>query len=185
MKSIRIATTLFMAGVLFTTSVFAADQPNYQTELNLQAEASKLLKEVQSRATELTKDASRLDTYARGSLSRESHGAQLTVVKEHINAIGVRLELLQEIRNQAAPWQQEAIDSVVPVAVNLAAHTEAAILHFNGPGSVLWHPDYTGHLRAIAERSDRVKDTIDVHLAMASTADKMERLRDRANDLDN
>jgi hypothetical protein len=109
----------------------------------------------------------------------------LTLVKDHINAIGLRLEILQAIRNQAAPWQQQAIDSVVPVAVNLAAHTEAAILHLNGSGNVLWHPDYTDHLRAIADRSGRVKDTIDLHLEMASTTDKLERLRDRVNDLDN
>jgi hypothetical protein len=185
MKSIRATTTLFMAGALLTSSLFAAGQPNYQTELNLQAEASKLLKEVQSRAAELTKEADRLDTYARASLSRESHGAQLTLVKDHINAIGVRLQRLQEIRSQAASWQQQAIDSVVPVAVNLAAHTEAAILEVNGPGTVLWLPDYTDHLRAIADRSGRVKDTINLHLEMASTSDKLERLRDRANDLNN
>ena len=185
MKKIRVATTLLMAGVLFTGSVFAAGQPNYQTELNLQAEASKLLKDVHSRAIELTREAERLDSYARGSLSRESHGAQLTLVKDHINAIGLRLELLQAMRSQTAPWQQDAIASVVPVAANLAAHTDAAILHFNRSGNVLWHPVYTDHLRAIADHSDRVKDTIDVHLAMASTADKLERLRDRANDLDN
>jgi hypothetical protein len=183
MKSVRVATTLFMVGVLFTGSVFAAGQPNYQTDVNLQAEASKLLKEVQSRAGELSRDAERLDSYTRGGLSRQSHGAQLTLVKDQINAIGLRLEILQAIRNQAAPWQQQAIDSVVPVAVNLAAHTEAAILHLNGSGNVLWHPDYTGHLRAIADRSGRVKDTIDLHLEMASTTDKLERLRDRVNDL--
>jgi hypothetical protein len=183
MKSIRATkiTTLLMAGLLFTSSVFAAGQ----TESSAQTEASKLLKEVQSRAAQLTREADRLDSYARGSLSRESHGAQLTLVKDHINAIGLRLEMLQVIRSQAAPWQQEAIDSVVPVAVNLAAHTDAAILHLNRSGNVLWHPDYTDHLRAIAERSDRVKDTIDLHLEVASTADRLERLRDRANDLNN
>jgi len=185
MKSVRVATTLFMAGVLFTGSVFAAGQPNYQTDLNLQAEASKLLKEVQSRAVQLSREADRLDSYARGGLSRVSHATQLTLVKDHINAIGLRLEILQAIRSQAAPWQQRAIDSIVPVAANLAAHTEAAILHLNGPGNVLWHPDYTDHLRAIADRSGRVKDTIDLHLEMASTTDKLERLRDRVNDREN
>jgi hypothetical protein len=72
MKSVRVATTLFMVGVLFTGSVFAAGQPNYQTDVNLQAEASKLLKEVQSRAGELSRDAERLDSYTRGGLSRQA-----------------------------------------------------------------------------------------------------------------
>jgi hypothetical protein len=177
MKSIRVATALFLAGAMF-----AAGQPNYQTESIFELEASKLLKEVQYRATALNREAESLDSYARGGLSKASHSVQLTLVKDHINAIGTSLKMLQEMRDQAAPWQQAAIDSVVPAAADVAAHTEAAILHLNG-FSPLWHPDYTAHLRAISDRSTRVKDSIDVHLAMASTSDKLERLRDRASEL--
>lgn len=178
MKAIRVATALFLAGAMF-----AAGQPNYQTEPVFEAQASKLLKEVQYRAAALTREAASLDSYARGGLNKTSHSIQLTLVKDHINAIGTNLKMLQEMRGVAAPWQQEAIDSVIPHAADVAAHTEAAILHLNG-FAPLWHPDYTAHLRAISDRSSRVKDTIDVHLAMAATADKLERLRDRANNME-
>ncbi len=177
MKAIRVATALFLAGAMF-----AAGQRNYQTEPVFEVQASKLLKEVQYRAAALSREAASLDSYARSGLSKASHSVQLTLVKDHINAIGTRLAMLQEMRGQAAPWQQEAIDSVVPAAAEVAAHTEAAILHLNG-FSPLWHPDYTAHLRAISDRSNRVKDSIDVHLAMASAADKLEQLQDRATGL--
>jgi hypothetical protein len=177
MKTIRVATALFLAGVML-----AAGQPIHQTEPAFEVQASKLLKEVQYRATALTREAASLDSYARGGLSKTSHSVQLTLVKDHINAIGTSLKMLQEMRDLAAPWQQEAIDSVIPAAADVAAHTEAAILHLNG-FSPLWHPDYTAHLRAISDRSNRVKDSIDVHLAMASMADKLEGLRDRASEL--
>lgn len=178
MKSIKVATALFLAGVMF-----ASGQPMNQTEPAFEAQASKLLKEVQSRATALTREAAHLDSYSRGDLSKTSHRVQLTLVKDHINAIGVRLAMLQEMRDRTAPWQQAAIDSVTPAAADVAAHTQAAILHVNEYGNHLWHPDYTAHLRAISDRSNRVKDTVDLHLAMASTADKLDRLRDQANDM--
>jgi len=170
-------TSIFVLGAMLAGSLFAAPAR--------QAEASRLLKEVQSRAGVLAREAAVLDSYTRGGLSKESHVDRLNQVKEHINAIGVRLQILQAIRADVAPWQQVAIDAVVPVAANLAAHTEAAILHLSESGKPLWHQDYTSHVRAISDRSDRVKETIDLHLEMASTGDKLERLRDRANDLEN
>jgi len=185
-KSVTRITCLLLAGAMLTGPVFAAPPANLPAgEASVQDVASRLLKEVQSRAFQLTRDASTLDSYSRGGMSRTSHIDQLTMVKEHINAIGVRLGLLQAMRQDVAPWQQRAIDSVLPFAVNVAEHTEAAILHINGPVKPLWHPDYTDHLRAISDRSDKVKDAVDLHLAMASAQDKLERLRDRANDFDN
>jgi hypothetical protein len=183
-KSVTRIMCLLLAGAMLTGSLFAAPPANLHAEEASAAQdiASQLLKEVQFRAGQLTRDASTLDSYARGGISRASHVDQLTLVKDHINAIGVRLQMLQAIREDAAPWQQRAIDSVVPFAVKVAAHTEAAILHINESTKPLWHPDYTDHLRAISDRSGRVKDTVDLHLAMASTRDKLERLSERANE---
>lgn len=183
MKRVTRIMCLLLAGAMLTGSLFAAPPTNLATEAaSVQDVASQLLKEVQSRAAQLTREADRLDSYTRGPLSRSSHIDQLTVVKDHINAIGERLQVLQEIRENTAPWQQKAIDAVVPYAAKVAAHTEAAILHINESPRPLWHPDYTDHLRAISDRSERVKDTVDLHLAMASTQDKLDRLRERAND---
>ncbi len=58
-------------------------------------------------------------------------------------------------------------------------------MHFSESGKPLWHPASTGHVRAISDRSDEVKDIVDLHLAMAATTDKLERLRERANNFDN
>jgi hypothetical protein len=173
-RSVTKITCLLMAGAMLSGSLFADDQ-------KYQAEASKLLKEVQFRAGQLTRDAGTLGTYTRSTNSRASHGNQLTLVKDHINAIGVSLEMLQAIREDAAPWQQQAIDAIVPDAVEVAAHTEAAILHLNESVKPLWYADYTNHLRAISDHSDRVKDAVDLHLEMASTQDKLDRLRGRAD----
>ncbi len=150
---------------------------------NFPAEASSLLKEVQFTATLLTRDAAILQSYSRGVLSRESHADRITVVKHHINNMGEKLNRLQAIRHLATPWQQEAIDSVVHPAVMLAAHTQAAIEHLNERRNNLWHPDYTDHLRGIYDRSGQVKEAVNLHLEMAETQDKLERLQERTNAL--
>ena len=81
------------------------------------------------------------------------------------------------------PWQQQAIDSVVPPAVTLAGHTEAAIEHLNDRRNNLWHPDYTDLLRSISNRSVQVKEAVNLHLEMADTQDRLERLQERASTL--
>jgi len=150
---------------------------------NYPAEASSLLKEVQFTATLLSRDAAILQSYSRGVLSRGSHADRITTVKHHINTMAEKLNRLQAIRHLVTPWQQQAIDSVVPPAVTLAAHTEAAIDHLNERSNNLWHPDYASHLRGIADRAGQVKEAVNLHLEMADTQDKLERLQERVTAL--
>jgi hypothetical protein len=83
------------------------------------------------------------------------------------------------MRGSAAPWQREAIDSIVPVATQLASRTEAAINYLNENPGQLFVPVYTEHLGAIAGHADRMKESVDVYLDLASTQDRLDRLRDQ------
>ena len=189
-RSIARIVCVFMAGIMAAGALTAAPQAGSDRGANCQAEdrnypseATGLLKEVQFTATLLTRDAAILESYSRGVLSRESHADGITTVKHRINTMGERLNRLQAIRHLVTPWQQEAIDSVVPQAVMLAAHTEAAIEHLNERRNNLWHPDYAGHLRGISNRSAQVKEAVNLHLEMADTQDKLESLRERSSTL--
>lgn len=190
-KNLVRTTCVWMAGMMAAGSLFAAPatasaprQTSVQAEdWNYQQEASQLLKQIQDHANALSSDADVLSIYARGSISRQSHAEQMNLVKDRINAIGKPLIRLQAIRHVAAPWQRQAIDSVVPIAVSLAAQTEAAILHLNETGKPLWAPEYTDLIRSISDRSDQVKQTIDLHLDLAGTQDKLQELRDRVNQI--
>lgn len=176
----RITSLIIVAG----GSVFAVPPEIYARidqveERNYRSEASRLLRQVQFSAAQLTRDAETLDTYSHNGVSRQSHNHQVNLVREHINKIGDRMERLEAIRHRSAPWQQQAIDSILPVARNLAVHTEAAIRHLNDTGKPLWDPGYRAHLRAILERSEEVKKTVNLHLEMADTEERLEQLRDR------
>jgi hypothetical protein len=189
-RSVTKIMCLLLAGVMAAGALTAAPRgvsasgATCQTEdWNFPAEASSLLKEVQFTATLLTRDATILESYSRGALSRESHVDRITVVKHHINTMGEKLNRLQAIRHVVTPWQQQAIDSVVPPAVTVAAHTEAAIEHLNDRRNNLWHPDYTDLLRGISDRSVQVQEAVNLHLEMADTQDKLESLQERTNPL--
>jgi methyl-accepting chemotaxis protein len=146
---------------------------------NFPAEVSQLLKEIQSRAARLTDHAQTLSSYSHSGISRVSHASQLMSAKDHINEIGGRLERLQGIRHVAAPWQQQAIDSIVPVAANVATHTEAAIEHLNQNPNHLWAPVYKERVRSLANRADEMKKSVDLHLELASTQERLEELRSK------
>lgn len=190
-KSFIRTTCLLMAGITAAVSLLAAPRPNSAVsaasdpwnDMSFREEASALLRQVQSSATQLSRDAATLHPYARSVLTRESHGIRLNLVRGHVNAMGKHLTRLQAIRHVAAPWQQRAIDSVVPMAGSVARETQAAIQYLNDGGKPLWAPDYVHRLREISDRSDQVKHTIDLHLEMAEAQEKLERLRDRADSL--
>ena len=144
-----------------------------------ESEASRLLREIQSLAADLESDASTLESFTRNPLHWHSHAARLSLVREHINAIGKRLERLQSIKYVTTPWQQRAIDDIVAVAVPLAAHTQSAILHLNDNRNNLYAPTHSEHLTTISERSDAMKDTVDSFLDFAGAQQKLKRLQER------
>lgn len=110
---------------------------------NLDTEASDALRDVKSLSGKLAKDASTLESFKRQTtLGWQTHAYQLTQVREHINAIGKRLDRLQAIQSMTAPWQQRAIEEIVPVAADIAAHAESAIQHLNENHRSLHAPVY-------------------------------------------
>jgi uncharacterized protein YbjQ (UPF0145 family) len=119
----------------------AADQPDNK-------EITRLLEDIKSQAADLQRDSEELESFTRSNVSWESHADELSRIKERINTIGGKL---QELRNSASPWQQEAIDRLIPVAQKLASNTTAAIEHFNKEPSRIHEPQYQQYIESNAE----------------------------------
>jgi len=171
-----------MAGgslVAASPAIQPCECPVQSQDWNFPGEASQLLKEIQSTAARLTDHAQTLKSHQLSGVSRASHASELTSAKEHINAIGERLERLQAIRHAALPWQQRAIDSIVPVAANVATNTGAAIHQLNQNPNHLWAPVYREHLKTIADRASEIKKSVDLHLELASTQERLDELRNK------
>jgi len=147
-------------------------------------QASELLKEIQSITRDLDRDAATLESYNLRGLSWQSHAYQLMLAKQHINAVGSRVEKLQALRGGSAPWQQRAIDTITPVAVQLASRTEDAINHLNESRRELLSPTYTNHLSAIATGASQMKQSVDIFLDFARTQEKLDNLQERIAEIE-
>lgn len=151
---------------------------------SFEAEAKDLLKEVKYLSGKLKNDASTLESYKwQTQLSWQTHANQLNLTREHINKIGERLDRLQAIRSEVAPWQQEAIERLVPVAANVAANTESAIQHLNENRGYLFAPVYVDHLTSIADSSSELKESADLFLEIGDTSDKLDRTQEKLDRL--
>jgi chromosome segregation ATPase len=151
---------------------------------SVEAEANNLLKEIKSLSGKLKNDANTLESYKWQTLLHwQTHAQQISRVREHINSIGDRLDRLQAIKSELAPWQQRAIEQIVPVAANVAAHTEAAIQHLNQNRAYLFAPVYAEHLTAIADRSSELKESADLFLEFGDTSDKLDRTQKKLDRL--
>lgn len=145
---------------------------------DFQAEASELLGEVHGLAAQLHREAQTLESFNRSPrISRESHAAQLTLMRAQVNDVGSRLARLQEIKHVAAPWQQQAINRLQPLAEDVAQHTEFAIVHLNENGNYLFAPSYQEHLAEAMDQAKELKQTAGNFLAYNSAQQRLDRLQ--------
>jgi hypothetical protein len=162
----RMMAALVAVAVLATGSVFASPPtPSRESSAYLSERASTLLTEIQKEAAQLGPHAETLGTFAwNPQYSWQSHAFYLERVKGHINAVGERTAELQQIRDSVLPWQQQAISEVVSHAAQVAASTQAAILHLRENQNRLFVSEYRGHLTTVADSAEDMKQTVDKFL---------------------
>jgi len=91
--------------------------------------------------------------------------------------VGERTAELQRIRHAVLPWQQLAITEVTSHAAQVAASTEAAILHMKENRLWLFASEYRDHLTTIADRSGDMKQTVDKFLDYEKNQQKFQQLK--------
>ena len=152
--------------------------PSTEPSAYLAARASTMLAEIQEEAVGLNRHAEILGTFARNPhFSWQNHASYLNRVKGHINAVGERTAELQQIRDAVLPWQQQAITEVTAHAVQVAASTQAAILHLRENRNRLFVSEYRDHLMTIADRSEDMNQTVSKFLEYEQTQQKLQQLQ--------
>lgn len=174
----RMVVALAAVVLLGVGSALASPSPSSDSPAYWSGRASTLLAEIQRETAALRPHADRLGTLARDRrLSWQSHAAYLDRVKGHINSVGENIAELQRISQDVLPWQQQAITEVTSHAVQVAASTQAAIVHLRENRNYLFAPEYTGHLTRIADRSEDMKQTVDKFLDYGKTLEKLQQLQ--------
>jgi hypothetical protein len=155
----------------------AAPEKRYVSKYS-SGRASTLLAEIRAEGAPLRLNAETLGTFARNrQLSWQTHAAYLTRVKDHINAVGHRIAELQRMRDDVHPWQQQAIADVTSHAAQVAASTQAAIVHLRESRNRLFVSEYRDHLTTIAARSADMKQTVDKFLDYEKAQQKFQQLQ--------
>jgi hypothetical protein len=165
--------------LLGTGSVFASPPtPSPESSPYFSGRASALLAEIQKETAALALHAETLGTFAwNPQYNWQSHAFHLDRVKGHINAVGDRIAELQQLRYAVLPWQQQAITEVTSHAAQVAASTQAAIVHLRENRNRLYVSDYRDHLTTIADRSGNMKQTVDKFLDYEEAEQRLNQLK--------
>ena len=115
-------------------------------------------------------------SYTRSNLSWEVHTKAIVGIRENVNKMGALLTQLQDSRKDAAPWQQTAIDRVVPLAKELAANTTTAIEAINKNPRHVNLPAYQEYLEAIYDSANNLANTIADFTDYGKTRERLDRL---------
>jgi hypothetical protein len=148
------------------TAVLLIVHPNVQAAPEADnKEVSQLLEDIKVQSADLQRDSETLESYTRSGVSWQTHAEELNQMKDRINTIGKTISKLQNLRSSASPWQQEAIDRIIPVAEKLASNTTAAIEHLNKNPLKINEPQYQEYIKSNAKTSSHlaalVKDFVE------------------------
>jgi uncharacterized protein YoxC len=130
-------------------------------------------------ASELARDADDMTALVHNDTNWQSHADTLNRIADHVNNMGKILEKLQSERDEASPWQQQAIDRMVPLLKDIAANTTAAIEHLNKNQIRPVSGDYKDYLEQNADTAHELADTISAFDKYGRTRAKLEELQDK------
>ena len=140
------------------------------------ADVTTLFQQARTTAHQLNRDAATMESYSRSKVSWQSHGHQITRIKEHINTAGSILSQLHAAREDSQPWHQDSIDSITPMLKELASNTESIINHLNETPKLLSHPSYVQYLKSNAQLANELSAAVGNVADYDNTKTKMEEL---------
>jgi hypothetical protein len=129
--------------------LISSPAPAEDTPSGSSQEVNQLLSQVKTEAIALERDCDEIATWAGAKqLSWQSHAEKLNLIREHVNEAGRLLSNLHDARDEASPWQQQAIDRIHPLLKELADNTQEMINHLNDKRSTFHLSEYGDYAKA-------------------------------------
>lgn len=115
------------------------------------------------------------------ALRRELANSRRYVGKSqrYVNDLGQLFEKMEAVRDSASPWQQQAIDRMIPLMKDLASNTTAAINHLNENKLRPTGGNYPEYLKENAETAHELSNMISSFVQYGQTRAKLEKLEQR------
>jgi hypothetical protein len=178
MRTSRKGPRHLMAGATFISVLFVLlTLASAQNEEN--AQVTRLLADARDKAAVLSRDADEMEALTRSDVSWQTHADKLEQVKEHVNDLARTEQQLTAARVSATPWQQVAIDRMIPLLKELASNTTAAINHLNENKLRPTTREYTEYLRANADTAHQLSDMISSFVQYGQTQAKLDKLEQK------
>ncbi|MCU1298503.1 MAG: hypothetical protein JWO91_2781 [Acidobacteriaceae bacterium] len=172
-----LVTSVFMAVLLLFSTLLAKPALAVQSDENPQV--TQLLEDARGQAAVLSKDADEMEALTRSDVSWQSHAYMLDKIKEDVNNLGRTAEKLQAARDSASPWQQQAIDRMMPLLKDLAANTTAAINHLRENQIRPATGSYTEYLKENTETAHELSNMISSFVQYGEERAKLEKLEQK------
>jgi DNA repair exonuclease SbcCD ATPase subunit len=143
-------------------------------------EINRLLAEVKAEAAALERDAVEIAAWTRArQMSWESHATNLRSMREHVNQAGQLLTRLNEAREGASLWQQEAIDRIHPLLKELADNTQSTINHLSDNQDRIYFPPYTDYAKAGADLAQELAALVSDYTKFGELEEEFHRLQEK------
>jgi NTP pyrophosphatase (non-canonical NTP hydrolase) len=143
------------------------------------AEVAAELDAARNQAYELARDADDMTSLLHSDVSWQTHAEMLNRIRDHVNNMGKIVEKLESERDEASPWQQQAIDRMIPLLKEIASNTTAAIEHLNQNHVRPVSDDYKDYLQENADTAHELADMISSFVQYDRTRTKLEKLQDK------
>jgi hypothetical protein len=128
-------------------------------------EARETLKELKGVAAKAAGSAEQLEMISRNpNISSGSHFTPLQDLRLDVNTMGAEIAGLEAQRDSLDPWEQAAVDKVLPLLKEAADNTQSAIHYFNESHLNLWGPDYHSYTANVERDSDQIAQTLKTYL---------------------
>lgn len=167
----------FLLGALAAMTLFLLGAQTLQAQAADSEKVNALFTEMKQHAALAEADAENLESYTRSSMAWETHAKRITSMKDHVNALIKDYNEVKDMRGEASPWQQEAIDRVAPLLKDMADHLTASIEHLNQNQTKVHMKPWQDYARANYEYAVHTAGLIRdfVHYGEAkNTVDKLE-----------
>jgi len=139
-------------------------------------EVSTIFVDAKTEAVQLKQDAEEMNSFVHSGLSWQTHAAQLDQIKQHVNNTGEIVAKLNNARNAASPWQQQATDRIIPMLKELAASVETTITFLGQNQKRLATAPYTEYVEANTDFAVDLSQVISDYVAYSEAKHKSEEL---------
>ena len=141
------------------------------------ASAKETIEDVRAQALTIADQSFRIRMMAEAPNLYGSQGPLLGDLRENVNQMGKDVLQLDAERDQLAGWEQQALDSVVPLVQESATDATKVIEYYNHNRTHPWGPEDAACAQRVLDASSKIASTLKYSLKSESLREQEDKLK--------